>query len=129
MGFLIILISAEFATMMVYIVYIFHVTYFVQFTTSYALGVQRAMAIINLLTDSSLAVTLVILLHHRRMELTNTASIVDRLTQYIIGTSLITVCISFLALACSYAWPVSFSYLALDLLSSKCQSVIALFPS
>ena len=120
-GVLILLVAGEFTSIMVYTVHLFKIEFITEMAASYALTLEKSMNVLCLVTDSVLAATLIVLLHRRRSAFSTTVSVVKRLTQFIIGTSLITVCLAIMALACNLAWPYSFSYVALDLVVAKCE--------
>ena len=122
-GALAALVVGEFASMMVYIANILHADFFTVLAAKYTVRVGAIMAISNVMTDTSLAITLVVLLRRRRkdIEFTTTSSVLKRLIQYVVGTSLVTVFVASLALACNTRWPNSFSYVALDFLAPKCK--------
>ena len=122
-GLLIALVVSEFAAMMLCLIYIFKVVHVTDSGTGFVLnfGAEVTLATFNLVADLSLATTLVVLLRRRRTEFITTASIMDRITQYTIGTSLITVCLAALALACSF-FENNFPFLAIVFLIPKCES-------
>lgn len=120
-GALSLLVAGEFTSIMIYSVHLFKSEFITELATTYALGVEKSMNVLCLVADSSLAASLIALLHRRKSAFDTTNSVVKRVTQFIIGTSLITVGFAIMALACNLAWPYSFSYIALDLLVAKCE--------
>ena len=115
------LIACEFASMMVLIGYMFHVDIFTDLDTSFFREIQWTVDAFVLMTDSAVAMTLVVLIYRMQSGFKATTSITNRLIQYVIGTTLITFCISIAATACSIASPLSVSWLALDLLNTRCE--------
>ena len=120
-GLLILLVAGEFSSIMVYSAYLFRITFVTSLATHYALTIQKTMNVLTAVTDTVLAASLVVLLHRGQSAFKSTASVVHRLTQFIIGTSVITVCVAFASLTCTFVWPDSFSFLAFDLLVAKCE--------
>ena len=120
-GALILLVIGEFASIMVYTVHLFEIELITEMAESYALNLEKTTNVLCLVTDSILAVTLIVLLHRRRSAFSTTISVVKRLTQLTIGTSLITAWVSIMALVCNFVWPYSFSYVALALVVAKCE--------
>ena len=126
-GILAVLVLCEFASMIVASASIIESTYWVELKLHHCYEAGKAMGFLTVLTDSLLAATLVVLLHRRRTAFPCTISIVNRLTQYAIGTSLVTVCVTSLALVCTFEWPISLAIIALVLLTPTCESLQVLF--
>ena len=121
-GSLQILVACEFASLMVLIAYIFHADFFAEFNTSYFRKAQWVIDSLMLVTDTTLAMTLVVLIYRKQSGFSATSSVLHHLIQYVIGTSLLTFGFTAAALICSIVWPLSLSFIALDFLGSKCAS-------
>ena len=117
------LVVGEFASMMVYIVHLLTADSVLTVMTKYTTRAETIMAVFTVMTDTVIAMTLVFLLRRRRNKagFITTRSVLNRLMQYVVGTSLITVFVASLALACNLRWTSSFSYAVLDLPIPKCK--------
>ena len=109
--------------MMVYYNTVLHAKFFVQLVTPSALAIEKAMDSVVLVTDFSLAFSLVILLHRSRTGgFTSSDSVIKLIIAFTIGTSLITALLLLVALVSVNTNPDSFLWLASDLLASKRES-------
>ena len=123
-GALGLLVVGEFTSIMIYSVHLFKITFVTDLASHYALNLQRSMNILSLIADTALATTLIVLLHRRRSAFGNTTSVINRLTQFIIGTSLVTVVLASVSLACTFAFPQTFTYITLEFIGAKCKESI-----
>ena len=119
---LVLLIAAEFSMMMVYYNTVLHAKLLSQLASHSSIAVEKVMNVMALISDLSLAMSLVVLLQRRRMGgFSSTSSVIKLIIAYTIGTSLLSALLSLMALVLVIVYPDSFVWLAVDLLVSKCE--------
>ena len=119
---LVLLIAAEFSMMMVYYNTVLHAKLLSQLASHSSITVEKVMNVMALISDLSLAMSLVVLLQRRRMGgFSSTSSVIKLIIAYTIGTSLLSALLSLMALVLVIVYPDSFVWLAVDLLVSKCE--------
>lgn len=78
-------------------------------------ALRAAMNSFALATDVALALSLIILLHRIRSGLRNTDSVVNRISVYVVSTSLVTVVVSTMAIVAEMVAPLSLSWVACNI--------------
>ena len=120
-GILAFLVTCQFASVIAYYAHITVLKSSLELTSHTSETFEKAMNIVFLITDSSLAASLTFLLWRMRSGIPRTDSIVRLVMIYTLSTSLCTTAIAVLSLVTNIVFPQSFAYLALDFIGSKCK--------
>lgn len=117
---LVFLVICEFASICIYYNSVLQAKVFEQLSSKSATTNEMAWLSVTLVTDLSLALSLVYLLQRRREgDFSKTDSILKTIIAYTIGTTLLTTLCFIIALILVNVYPTSFASLAFDLLVCK----------
>ena len=114
------LVVVEFSAIVVYYANIRDNVFFTQLSSHTTGVIEKTMCVFIVVTDISLAGSLVFLLRRRRSGFAKTDSIIKRLIAYIVSTSLVTVVVAALCIMSLFAFPRTFLFISFAHFISQC---------